>query len=238
MKHISNTWFVEEPIDEEYKQYILLDFLQGVEVDFAENKLYPPLSELIEHLKVMELFSLAKNEMLKGKRSLKGIDWSGMKLEYEPAVVERNLLGVEAIVNFAIPKMQKVRDTGINIWESLCEQIKWSLVGVVPQYVDEGYFIIHIDKRHIVAYRYNYKNLILDGEEHCALTCEPVYEIDSKLKRYESIKTELIKRMPDLPVPMTFSIEVPEFPFEESVMPIVKRVGISKIDIAKKIYKK
>ena len=40
---LSITWYVDEPIDFEYKQYILYDYLQNVDSEFYQKKLSPHL---------------------------------------------------------------------------------------------------------------------------------------------------------------------------------------------------
>ena len=49
MATLNDNWITEEHIDFEYKKYMLLAYLQHVSESFTENKLYPPLSELMKH---------------------------------------------------------------------------------------------------------------------------------------------------------------------------------------------
>ena len=60
MATLSKNWITEKLIDFEYKKYLLLAYLQQVSGQFDETRLYPSLSELIEHYK--NVVSLRENK--------------------------------------------------------------------------------------------------------------------------------------------------------------------------------
>ncbi len=43
-------WLFQEPIDLEYKQYVLLDYLQKLDKNLNNLKLYPQFQEISLHL--------------------------------------------------------------------------------------------------------------------------------------------------------------------------------------------
>ena len=47
---LDTNWILQEPIDLEHKQYVLLDYINKVDKDFDEFKLYPSFQELSLHL--------------------------------------------------------------------------------------------------------------------------------------------------------------------------------------------
>ena len=49
ISNLNRDWVTEGNLDVEYKKYLLLAYLQFVQQNFSQKKLYPPLSELIEH---------------------------------------------------------------------------------------------------------------------------------------------------------------------------------------------
>ena len=49
MDKLSENWITEKHIDLEYKRYVLLAYLQHVSEQFEEVRLYPALSELVNH---------------------------------------------------------------------------------------------------------------------------------------------------------------------------------------------
>ena len=49
MKALNKDWITENSLDFEYKKYVLLAYLQSVEKEFEVQRLYPALSDLVEH---------------------------------------------------------------------------------------------------------------------------------------------------------------------------------------------
>ena len=80
MKSLSLNWICESPIDFEYKQLLLLSYLKESHDLFKERKLYPALTDIISHIKNLEVWD-HKREFLKG--NLVGIDYEKMILLYD-----------------------------------------------------------------------------------------------------------------------------------------------------------
>ena len=49
MKKLSPDWITEKHIDFEYKKYVLLAYLQEVNMNFEKTHLYPFLADLVDH---------------------------------------------------------------------------------------------------------------------------------------------------------------------------------------------
>ena len=47
---LDTNWILQEPIDLEHKQYVLLDYINKVDKDFDNFKLYPSFQELSVHI--------------------------------------------------------------------------------------------------------------------------------------------------------------------------------------------
>ena len=56
MKHLSPIWFLKSPLDEEYKQYILLDFLQSVSKDLKSKTILSPIKKVYSLINQMVFF--------------------------------------------------------------------------------------------------------------------------------------------------------------------------------------
>jgi hypothetical protein len=61
MKTLSETWFADGYIDFELKKYTLLAYLQEINRNFQENKLYPQLADVIFHYNNQAAFHENKN---------------------------------------------------------------------------------------------------------------------------------------------------------------------------------
>ena len=78
MIELTKNWITEKHIDFEYKKYILLAYLQDVKKNFDSTKLYPWLSELIEHYKnVLAVRDNKQNLVQHFPQRLTGISESG-----------------------------------------------------------------------------------------------------------------------------------------------------------------
>ena len=66
-------WIISEPIDFEYKQYQLLGYLQKIDKEFDEFKLYPAFKELSLHLANIKSVS-SDNRYISLNREIRYID--------------------------------------------------------------------------------------------------------------------------------------------------------------------
>src|SRR5437016_2075842 len=117
MQSLSKNWITESHIDFEYKKYVLLAYLQQVSENFEDQRLYPYLSDLIEHYRNILLFKESKRSLLdQFPTQLKGADFESFKLVYEKLVDDDALMKeIENIVEFSIPQMQAYLKEGKKI---------------------------------------------------------------------------------------------------------------------------
>ena len=66
-------WLFQDPIDLEHKQYVLLDYLQKVDKNLQELKLYPNFQSLSLHLANINLL-IEKGQYLTLSRAIKDAD--------------------------------------------------------------------------------------------------------------------------------------------------------------------
>lgn len=109
MDTLSENWITENHIDFEYKKYMLLAYLQHVAGSFTENKLYPPLSELMKHYR--SLTALRDNKKLfhdSIPERMTSVDFKKFKIMYEKMIEDDNLMQeIENIILFSIPQFEK-----------------------------------------------------------------------------------------------------------------------------------
>lgn len=110
---ISKTWYIEPPYDFEYKQYILLDYLQKVDKSFIQKILSPHL--LFMNVIIQDLF-IYKNSYIKMKKRFD-------KERYIFFDDNSKLIGednesidvVNEIIDFSIPQIKSRIELGNNI---------------------------------------------------------------------------------------------------------------------------
>jgi hypothetical protein len=95
MKKLSPVWFLQPPIDSEYKHYILLDFIQSFELELNEGKIYSPLKKVVFCIKSLEHFRKTGFILLNDldeltKKDFEVIDaYTGIMEESESAELEK-----------------------------------------------------------------------------------------------------------------------------------------------------
>lgn len=95
-------WYIESPIDFEYKQYILLSYLQKVDSQFVLKKLSPHLLHLESMVNEMLKFKESVDDMKKkfDKNRYVYLFKDNPKLEGED---NHLIMEIEEIVEFSIP---------------------------------------------------------------------------------------------------------------------------------------
>jgi hypothetical protein len=205
MERLRPGWFLHGLWDEEYQRYRLLAYLKNVQVAFFAQRLYPPLSDLIESYE--ELRSLAQAQQT-------------------TAVLEDSTDTLYRIIQFAIPKLEESIQEGQQIYDLIARHLQVEVVGLIPLYKAEGYLFLRRGGEKVVrAYRYEIRP-IQDKEGLVGIRLEPVEEFVFSILAtpFTILRERLLKAHKDLPTPLTLVVESPlEVPLQETLLPIIKR---------------
>lgn len=106
---LSLTWYVESPIDFEYKQYILFDYLQRVDHKFQEKILSPYLLHMERLIDELQSFNASFNMLKSQFDKNRYIYFENTKLEGENDYI---ILEIKDLVEFAIPQLEPRIRTG------------------------------------------------------------------------------------------------------------------------------
>jgi len=202
-----------------------------VREDFTLDVLYPWLTELQKQYADLKAFKHEREGMMDRFKKIKRFNVETMDFEYEyDSTWETNeFKEVNNIVDYSIPMVTQWMLKGQNLFDSVSNQMKWEVVGIVPEYRDEGYFIMHVGDSDIFVYRFKVEKIIMEDENFFGMSTYLVDLINSRMKSYENLKHELIRKYSDLPVPYTISIQSKVYPLMDTLLPIVKRNGLVKI---------
>lgn len=228
MKSLSETWFAEGYIDFELKKYTLLAYLQEINKNFNENKLYPQLADVIFHYHNIVAFRENKKYLQEHfPKKLTGLQLEKLQLLYEQMIADNELMQeLEDIINYSAGKMKKTISDGTQIYEFVEEKISIAPVGIIPLDIHEGYFFLSSGEINSTGV-YHYRLSIFEKHDEKYRSIKTVF-VD-KWQRgisstYEHIKSELIRHRRDLPNPAVYSIETDlKFPVDETLLPIAKR---------------
>ena len=205
MERLRPGWFLHGLWDEEYQRYRFLAYLRHVQAAFFAQRLYPPLSDLIESYE--ELRSLAQAQQT-------------------TAALEDSTDTLYRIIQFSIPKLEESIQEGQQIYDLIERHLQVEVVGLIPLYKAEGYLFLRRGGEKVVrAYRYEIRP-IQDKEGLVGIRLEPVEEFVFSILAtpFTILRERLLKAHKDLPTPLTLVVESPlEVPLQETLLPIIKR---------------
>ena len=228
MKKLSKEWITEGRIDYEYKKYILLAYLQHVSRNFNETRLYPFLSDLIEHYRnlkeLKENKTRAKNEL---PGTISRVDLEHFRLEYEKLYADDEYLEeIEKILDFAIPSIDRSLREGREIYDLVEENMEIEPIGILPINKDFGYMLIKDEGSREVKV-YNYEITLFNNPEtpYRGIRTRYVNSYEKSISTtFEHIKLKLIREDRSMPNPATFLVQSKmAFPMKETFLPVAKR---------------
>jgi hypothetical protein len=237
MERISIESFFTSETDLEIIQYRILGGIREVCGNFDKKKIYPSLAGLIELKQSLDKIKNERNNLNeKFPKQIKGFDINAKKIIYESTGNVNHTNNIEEIFNlidWALPYIVDAIDEGIVLFDFVDDNIKLEQVGILPMYKDEGYFMV-TDNTALELQVHRYESTLFSSgkEKYRSLKTEFVKsERQVIIKRSpESIKHELIKERKDLPNPATFLFDSDlDFPFTETIFPVVKRKLMSHI---------
>ncbi len=229
MKNLQQNWLTEGLIDFEYKKYILLAYLQEVEKNFNDKKVYPFLGDLVMHYN--NLIELKTSKQMAAEQLPKQIskyDFEHFKVHYESLLRDNaSIIEIDAIMDFAIPVMDEYLKEGRELYEFVEDKLHVHPIGILPLMPEEGYMMLRNGGESLVSI-YNYHITIFESaeEKYHGIRADFIKQYKSSITNtFEKIKIDLIRKNKALPNPGAFAIESKiVFPFYESMLPIAKRM--------------
>lgn len=225
MKKLSANWFAEGLIDFEYKQYVLLAYLQAVHKHFDDQLLYPALSEVVFHYNNLLQFQASK-KALHDQLVSRMLPMSTTEPVENLLAEDHVMLELDAIVDFALPQLQQSVEQGKLIYESVEHQLFWTPIGLLPIYKKEGYLFIQTGNRHdIHVFQYAINLVTHESETYSGIHTQYITCLQHSLgTTFEHMKLQLIRDYQELPNPATYLLESKRiYPILETLLPIAKR---------------
>ena len=227
-QHDPLPWITEGVLDAEYKEYLLLAWLQKLKAEFRKTRLYPALTDLIRKHK--ELGQL-QAELVAGKErgEAVGLDLKRLRVLRQAAGDHVGLDDyLDSLIQRALPHLSLAIEEGKTLYDLIENQLRFTPVGIQPLRMEEGYLILTIGQskgRSLRAYRFHKSRILRGGEAYLQLQLECVEErTASRYEPAESIKWSLIGRHRDLPQPATFHAHVDwAVPLQHTLLPIARR---------------
>lgn len=221
--------FVQVQSDFEERQYRILATLKQISEDFQHNKIYPHLSHLAELFHTLnDIKNRLQDLRSKFPKRIKKIDFVNREIEHEVIFVDgSDLKKVEELIEWALPYIQAKIEEGKTIYEFVNGSIELKEVGIVPGYVDEGYFFVPDNEASkLLLFQYEVSIFKSSTDQYRSLKTSFLKSLEQRqvLRSPNSIKLDLINEFKKLPNPATYSFQTDlDFPFRETIFPVTKR---------------
>jgi hypothetical protein len=234
MQQLHHNWITEGLLDFEYKKYILLAYLQEVNKNFDQSKLYPFLSDLVSHYNNIISLKKKKQQVISQfPKKITKIDLQNFKLHYESIIADDEYMEIiEEITGYAIPLLKQHVQQGAELYEFVEDKISLFPIGVMPIHNSEGYLFIKTNpKKSIQVFEYTITIFESANEKYRGIKTQYLTAYKSSTANtFENIKFDLIKNIKKLPNPATYALESQfDFPLQETILPIAKRVLVKEV---------
>lgn len=125
MKDIQPTWFIEHPIDQEYKQYVLLDFLSTVNKDIREEDIYYPIKRIFSMIKELTSVNIWMEKEFKDIPKDLPANIKKLVEYYENSKLEEfEKKEIKEIIENSLNILYKYADLGMDLWKNIESRIK------------------------------------------------------------------------------------------------------------------
>lgn len=229
MSKLNLEMFTSIDADTEAKQYRILAALQNNRQQFKSNRLYPELAELINlHRTLIEL-----QEKLNGIREdfpkeIKDLDLENKEVIYETLGLEEDQINpLLTLIEWADPYIKEVIDEGVAIYEFVNERLEVETVGIIPGYLNEGYFFVPDNNlKELKLFLYEMSLFTSSEQQYRTLKTSYLKSVETTFLDMEpgSVKLELLGQRSQLPNPATYAFKTDlDFPFKETIFPVAKR---------------
>jgi hypothetical protein len=124
MKRLSPIWFLKSPIDVEYKYYILLNFLQSVNLEIKSSKIYSPVKRIFSIIKELEHFKKYESILITDYSLMEDEDVEVLDSYSDKIFSAEEKSELDQIIKNSLIILYKYADLGINLWKNIENRIK------------------------------------------------------------------------------------------------------------------
>lgn len=224
-------WLFQDPIDLEHKQLVLLGYLQKLDKNLNNFKLYPQFQEISLHLASINLL-IEKGQILTLNRVLKDPDDEILISDLVPTdcplLTKEEILEVYHVCKYSSTKLSDYFNHAKAIWDIVNDTVSINPIknkkNIEPK---QGLFILNYNDKTLL-YEFIIKPIKKNNIEtkcHIKKICEcSINEFEEKLKE---VKNPLIKNLQESEIHnklIVFTINHNgNYPLKETLLPIAKR---------------
>jgi len=140
---LSSDWLFKEPIDFEYKKYILLDYVKNSENRLNDLKIYPDLQQVT--INIVNIASIVKDRKVISLNKVlddfdSEINLSDFKFDILPDLDPTEQIEINKTINFTYPKLLDLFNFAKSIWSFAFDNIDLILKKNKQSSLIIGYF--------------------------------------------------------------------------------------------------
>ena len=239
-------WITEEPIDFEYKQYLLLDYEKKVNEKLARFEIYPTFQEVTLHLANITRIKKNNQMLMLNKKPVEVDDEILVKdLDFKPikGQSKEELVEIKKLAEFAHVKLTDMFMVAKSLWSLVYDDVQISIVKN-RDFLKAGWGYFYLNyKDELYVYEYNINKIDESAVENKCYV-RKIYQ--GHQRSIESIIVEFGKFGPNgdmqteemgLQLPI-FHVECSqEYPLEGALLSLARRKIMSFIFQSVKIQK-
>jgi hypothetical protein len=234
MERLGADWLTNGLIDFEYKKYLLLSYMMHVQKEYSDKKLFPVLKDIQDCYDDLYNYKTLKKKIKNDfPKEVSSIDYSRFSLNYVEKVQDSEYLTeIDAIVDFAITKLDEKVTEGQEILDYIKEHIEVEPIGISPLKTDTGYIFLYYHNSSEVDI-YTYRLSPVKGLKQHDDEIKTFFLSKSRISfvnSLENIKVSLLKTNRELANPAAFSVLAKvDIPYRETFLPVAKKLLINQL---------
>ncbi len=214
--------------DLEYKQYVLLGYLQRVRGHFKERRLFPHLKQVQEQLDAAMDLRHRKDELARHiPGELLGFDPATGQAMHAQGPDPWPLELIDQLIGMAIPGLRQALDEGTALRGTLADGIQLIPVGLQPLDPMAGWLLLRSGQEaRIYSFHVPWVRSSTARHGEDMLVTQYVCTTAVGLHRtYEVLRSELMRRSDAPVVPATFALETAgRLPYLETYVPLARHL--------------
>lgn len=205
---LSDSWLTTDPIDFEYKKYLVLAYNQIMNENLNKKKIYPSLTNVVDQLMYVNGFLKNMIAFENSAIEVDRLDWLNKEIVYKSKIDDNSFTEIKQV---ALYSKAVLSDLYIRL-KNLYDDVDGSIVicgnqfSIFDKY--NGYLIM--------KYR-NRKDKIMEYEIYKTLIPEPTFHLKTfKVKQKDYYENRYNRNIFDI-------IINEEYPIKETTIPVIRR---------------
>jgi hypothetical protein len=142
MRDIKVTWFLEQPIDAEHKQYILLDFLKTVNKEIEKDNIYYPIKKIFTLIQDLRFMQIVLENKIPSQGDLGKREKTILEYYQGLGLSEENKEELREIVEVSLGCLYRYAELGTSLWKNVEKRISTFSFLSENQSTDYGILIV------------------------------------------------------------------------------------------------